>query len=214
MPLASPDTTVTSQLARRKPSVAAKSRPGPVAFLVPTIPTRRASSADQSPRQNSTAGGCGSVRSTAGYSGSSRVTAPMPWRAQRSAQSPIDLRWADRDHADVRSLVSMGATAGCGCARPAATAIASTGSWWASSTPSRAVVASSNPASAANAPVRSIALIRRPTRLRSAPTPRRVPTSAAAGPVRRRPRRSPRRRRRRGRRWSAPPCAHGGSRAR
>ena len=43
MPLASPDTTTTSAVASSRPSVKAKSQPGPVALRVPTMPTRRRS---------------------------------------------------------------------------------------------------------------------------------------------------------------------------
>ena len=59
MPLASPDTTTTSAAASSRPSVKAKSQPGPVALRVPTMPTRRRSRTSQLPLAKRTAGGCG-----------------------------------------------------------------------------------------------------------------------------------------------------------
>ena len=100
MPFAKPDTTLTPASARPRPSIAAISRPTPVALRVPTMPARRACRAARSPRTNSAAGGCGSWRNGAGNSGSRRVTTRMPAAAQRSAHSPGRRRSADARQAD------------------------------------------------------------------------------------------------------------------
>ena len=152
MPFAKPDTTLTPASARPRPSIAAISRPTPVALRVPTMPARRACRAVRSPRTNSAAGGCGSWRSGGGNSGSRRVTTRMPVVAQRSAHSPGRRRSAEARQADRIVAVRRWATAGAGRASPAATAKASTGSWWTSSMRSRATVIRSKPASAATWP--------------------------------------------------------------
>ncbi len=99
MPLARPDTTVTPRADSSKPNSAAVSRPRCVALRVPTMPTRRASSIDRSPRTNSTAGARGSWNNAAGYRGSPWAMTAVPEATQRCQHAAGSRSRPSRRHA-------------------------------------------------------------------------------------------------------------------
>ena len=132
MPRARPDTTTTPASASSQPNRAAVARPAWVAFRVPTMPTRRASSTPRSPRTKSTAGHAGSAASCGGIDGCDDAKTSTPAATDASQQARGSRRRAEARHRSAnetsrverrrngrrRAMRACGHAEGLGCRTP------------------------------------------------------------------------------------------------